>query len=77
MRMVCPECYYRLQKEGKGREMTDCFLSPITIFTKYPQAGECPLCKKIWNDDGREIIVTGQIKVETKLKEYNPSRRRA
>ena len=73
MLMVCPECYHSLKK--KGGNMVECFLREVLIFTQYPKAGQCPRCNKIWNDDGKEIIVTGQIKVELREKEYNPSRR--
>jgi Zn-finger nucleic acid-binding protein len=55
--------------------MIECFLDRVDIFTQYPEAGQCPRCRKIWNDDGKEIVVTGQIKVEVKGKDYNPSRR--
>jgi Zn-finger nucleic acid-binding protein len=73
MRMVCPECYPYLK--NKGRDTIECFLDRVDIFPQFPEAGQCPRCRKIWNDDGREILVTGQIKVELKDKEYNPSRR--
>jgi hypothetical protein len=59
----------------QGREETECFLGKIDIFLQFPEAGQCPLCRKIWNEDGREIIVTGHIDVVLKEKEYNPSRR--
>jgi uncharacterized CHY-type Zn-finger protein len=78
MLMVCPECYQNLKKQGKekeGKELLRCFLRKVDIFPQYPEAGQCPYCRKIWNEDGREIIVTGHINVELKEKEYNPSRR--
>ena len=74
MRMVCPECYQKM-KDLPRDQMIRCFLSNVDIFTQYPEAGQCPTCRKIWNEDGREIVVTGHINVELKEKEYNPSRR--
>ena len=73
MRLVCPECYPYHKKQGK--DTIECFLRKVDIFLQYPEAGQCPLCRKIWNEDGREIVVTGNINVELKEKEYNPSRR--
>jgi hypothetical protein len=76
MLIVCPECYPYIKKQG--RDVIECFLRPVGIFLHFPQAGQCPRCRKIWNEDGREIVVTGEIKVELKEKNddnYNPSRR--
>lgn len=76
MLMVCPECYSYIKKQG--RDVIECFLHPVSIFTQFPRAGQCPRCRKIWNEDGKEIVVTGEIKVELKEKDdkdCNPSRR--
>jgi len=76
MLLVCPECHNYLKKQG--RDIIESFLSPVKIFLQYPEAGLCPRCRKVWNEDGREIVVTGEIKVGLKERsndDYNPSRR--
>lgn len=73
MLVACPECCPVLRKQG--RNTMACFLDRVHIFTQFPEAGQCPLCNKVWNEDGKEIIVTGSIKVELKARKYNPSRR--
>jgi hypothetical protein len=72
MKILCPECYAKMK--DKSPHLIKCFLRPIYILTQFPEAGYCPICNKIWNEDGREIILTGHINVELE-KIYNPSRR--
>ena len=67
MLMVCPECYKILLKRGK--DTIGSYLNRVDIFNQFPEAGQCPCCKKIWNEDGKEL------KVEIEIKDFNPSER--
>jgi len=62
MRIFCPECYHQHWIR----------LEEVVLSHVVEGIGQCPRCKKYWNDDGEEM----EIKVQVKKKEFNPSFRK-